>query len=118
MDVDGMEETVDLKKMDFFSDLLVNSKLDEPLPPLEPSNSLDTEEPVIPINTATTSNHSSRYKPGPGKNSKRGSNIFLKRVSERIRKVDGFFWSGHMVYYTNLNITVIQKMSKSRLLII
>ena len=39
--------------------------------------------------------------------SKKGTQICLQRISQRVKKTNGFFWSGHMFYYTNSNTTVI-----------
>jgi hypothetical protein len=48
-----------------------------------------------------------QYKPGQfnirGSNIRsRKNHISLQRISQRVKKTDGCFWSGHMIYYTNL----------------
>ena len=42
----------------------------------------------------------SRFK---GPRSQRRTQINLQRISQRVKKTNGCFWHGHMVYYTNLN---------------
>jgi hypothetical protein len=34
------------------------------------------------------------------KQSKKNNQICLQRLSQRVKKTSGYFWSGHMVYYT------------------
>lgn len=41
------------------------------------------------------------------KKSKNGPQICLQRISQRVKKTDGFFWSGHMFYYTKSDPKVV-----------
>jgi hypothetical protein len=34
------------------------------------------------------------------KQSKKNNQICLQRLSQRVKKTSGYFWSGHMIYYT------------------
>ena len=57
-------------------------------------------------NTALSSVRQGKFRQEPRSNRKRNQ-IALQRISQRIKKTNGFFWSGYMVYYTNLNLEVI-----------
>jgi hypothetical protein len=73
------------------------------------SNQIDNDitenyqEPVsFDINSSIKN---TRYKPGP-KNSRKSTQICLQRISQRVKKINGYFWAGYMVYYTNSHIDV------------
>lgn len=44
---------------------------------------------------------------------KKRNTIYLQRLSQRVKKTSGYFWSGHMFYYTNSNPEVYRQYKKS-----
>ena len=69
----------------------------------------DTDEQLLPNDPDTVPvkrNTRTTYRQQPSK-TKKGSQICLQRISQRVKKTDGFFWSGFMFYYTNSNTEVV-----------
>lgn len=66
------------------------------------------DEQFLPVDqsTASVKRNTRTYRQQPSK-SKKGSQICLQRISQRVKKTNGFFWSGHMFYYTNSNTEVV-----------
>lgn len=73
-------------------------------------SSIDTDElkkanynDVLPTEETSATGRTSRYRKT---NNKQGTQIMLQRISQRVKKTNGFFWSGHMFYYSNSNTEV------------
>ena len=56
-------------------------------------------------NSENSSVNRARYKQSPRK-SRKVIQIGVQRLSQRIKANTGIFWSGHMLYYTNINTDV------------
>ena len=82
------------------------------------NNNDQTVEEIDDVPSASQQQHldrRSRYRK-TNKN-KQSQQIILQRISQRVKKASGgFFWSGHMFYYTNTNTEVMCFFSFVRLL--
>ncbi len=65
---------------------------------------VSTESEHVKTDSNSATDKRSRYRK-TNKN-KQSQQIILQRISQRVKKTNGFFWSGHMFYYTNLNTEV------------
>ncbi len=63
--------------------------------------STENEQPSSDCNT------DKRYRYRKTNKNRQSQQIILQRISQRVKKTNGFFWSGHMFYYTNLKTEVI-----------
>lgn len=90
--VDDLNEQSLLQKKHRISDII------------EDSNELDVDD-QMQTNSTNESPAINHFKQGKWQNRKR-TQIGLQRLSQRVKKTSGFFWCGHMYYYTNLNSEV------------
>lgn len=69
------------------------------------TNEQQINDKEIEVDKANISlNRPGHFKRGP--KSSRKTQISLQRISQRVKKTDGCFWSGHMIYYTSINTDV------------
>lgn len=96
--------------MDTENELMQKMSLDEHRPTDESDNytvndqeiSFDIDENIDTPIDEQEALHMRRVQYKQSNNrSKKGTQICLQRISQRVKKTNGFFWSGHMFYYTS-----------------